>query len=242
MYIGRALTYVFDDPEWFNKIAITTILTVASILFTPLLIGLLGWAALLGYLVELVRNVRLGVRYPLPRWDNFNHFLAGGFNVLTAAIVYSLPNLVLGCVSSILAQNMGGGLIGSTLVFAFSCCLFPLLLIYNLIAVPLLALGIGRYSDDGHINVFFEFSFLFETLRQHLDRVLQWWLAALVVDLVFLILGVIPVLGWIVLAALLVPTLGMLTGQFALVMLGGLKAKPPTPSPSPSPAPRPSRR
>lgn len=241
MDVGRALTYVFDDPQWFNKIAITTILTVASILFTPLLLGLLGWAALLGYLVELVRNVRLGVRYPLPRWVDFNHFLSGGFNVLTAAILYSLPNLVLGCVSSVLAQNMGGGLIGSTLIFAFSCCLFPILLIYNLVSVPLLALGIGRYSEDGHINVFFEFSFLFETLRQHLDRVVQWWLAALVVDLLFFILGVIPVLGWVVLAALMIPTLGMLTGQFALALLGGLKAKPAAAMPPP-PAPRPYRR
>ncbi len=235
MDIGRAFSYLFDDREWFNKVAITAILTVASILFTPLLIGLLGWAALLGYTVELVRNVRLGARHPLPRWGDFNRFISVGANVLVAVIVYSLPNLVLGCTSGILAQNMGSGLIGSTLVLGLSCCLFPLLLIYNLVTVPMLAVGIGRYTEDPRINVFFEFSFLFDTLRQHSDKLIQWWLAVIVADLVFLVLGVIPVLGWLVLAGLVVPVWGMLTGQFTLAILGGLKSKQP---PAPPPMPR----
>lgn len=234
MDIGRAFTYLFDDRDWLSQAALLAILTAASILLTPLLIGLLGWAALLGYTVELVRNVRLGVRYPLPRWNDFSRFVSVGANVLVAAIVYSLPNLVLGCVSSILAQNLGSGLIGSTLTLSLSCCLFPILLVYNLVTLPMLALGLGRYSEDPRINVFFEFSFLFDTLRQHTDKLIQWWLAALVASLVFMVLGIIPVLGWIVLAALSVPVWGMLTGQFALAILGGLKSKqPPVPAPTP---------
>ncbi len=221
----RAFTYVFDDPQWLNKIAITAILTAVSALLTPVLVGLLGWAALLGYMVELVRNVRLGVQYPMPQWDDFNHYLSGGFNVLTAFVVYSLPNLVLGCVGSVVLQNLGGGFVGSTLALAFGCCLFPILLIYNLAMLPMLALGVGRYVDDPRLNVFFEFSFLFETLRQHLDQVVQWWLAALAADLVFAVLGVILLVGWVVQAALLIPVFGMLCGQLALTLLGGLKPK-----------------
>lgn len=235
MDIGRALSYVFDDPDWFNKLAITAIVTVASILLTPFLIGLLGWAALLGYTVDLVRNVRLGQRNPLPRWDDFNRFVSQGANVLVASVVYSLPNLLLGCVSSIVTQNMGSGFIGSTLVLGFSCCLFPLLLIYNLVMVPMLALGIGRYTEDPRVNVFFEFSFLFDTLRQHLDVLIQWWLSAVVINILFVVLGVIPVLGWVVLAALLVPVYGMLAAQLATTLLGGLKSKQP---PMPQAAPR----
>jgi hypothetical protein len=233
MDIGRALSYVFDDPEWFNKLAICAIVTVASMLLTPFLIGLLGWAALLGYTVDLMRNVRLGQRNPLPRWDDFNRFVSQGANVLVAAVVYSLPNLVLGCVSTVVTQNMGSGLVGSTLVLGFSCCLFPLLLIYNLVTVPMLALGIGRYAEDPRVNVFFEFSFLFDTLRQHLDVLVQWWLAAIVADIVFVVLGVIPVLGWVALAALLVPVFGMLAGQLATALLGNLKAKPAAPQAAP---------
>ena len=233
MNVIRAFTYAFDDPEWLNKIAITTIVTALSIAFTPLLIGLVGWAVLFGYMIELVRNVRLGSRHPMPRWDDFNGFLSSGVNVIAAAILYNLPNLLLSCVSSILVQNMGSGLIGSTLVLALSCCLFPLLLIYNLITLPMLAIGMGRYVETPRINVFFEFSSLFETLRQHLDRVVQWWLAVIAADIIFIMLAVVVLVGWVVLAALLVPVYGMLIGQLALAIFGDLKAKPKNAPPAP---------
>ncbi len=226
MDIMRALTYAFDDRDWVTKLGITLIITALSALLTPVFVGLLGWAALMGYAVELVRKVRRGSSTPLPAWDNFNRYISTGANVLIAAIVYSLPNLVLGCVGGFLAQNMGGGLIGSTLILALGCCLFPLLLVYNIITVPMLALGIGRYVEDPRIDVFFEVAFLFETLRQHIDQMIQWWLATLVIDVVFVILGLIPVIGWAAGAALMVPVYAMLTGQFALVLLGKLKEKP----------------
>lgn len=233
MNLIRAFTYAFDDPDWFNKIAITAIVTALSIAFTPLLIGLVGWAVLFGYMIELVRNVRLGNRYPMPRWDDFNRFLSSGGNVVAAVILYNLPNLLLSCVSSFLAQNMGSGLIGSTLVLALSCCLFPLLLIYNLITLPMLAIGMGRYVEEPRINVFFEFGFLFETLRQHLDRIMQWWLALIAADIIFIILAVFVLIGWVALAALLIPVYGMLTGQLALAILGELKEKRKNPPPAP---------
>ena len=120
MDIIRAFTYVFEDRDWVNKILITTVITALSLLLTPLFIGLLGWAALFGYVIELVRNVRLGSPTPLPRWDDFNRYLASGFNVLAAVIIYNLPNVVLGCVSTILGGNLGSGLIGSTLVLSLA--------------------------------------------------------------------------------------------------------------------------
>src|SRR5215211_5059965 len=187
MNVSRAFFYPFDDRDWFNKLAITAVITLLSLVFTPLLIGFLGWAALLGYMVELVRNVRTGAKYPLPLWNDINRHVSAGFNVLAAAVVYGLPTFVLGCVSTILGQNLSSGPIGSTLVLALSCCLFPILLIYNLVVLPMFALGLGRYVEDPRMNVFFEFSYLFETLRQHLDRVLQWWLAAVVANIVFFI-------------------------------------------------------
>ena len=95
MDIMRALTYAFDDRDWVTKLGITLIITAISALLTPVFVGLLGWAALLGYAVELVRNVRRGSSTPLPAWDNFNRYIATGTNVLIAVIVYSLPNMLL---------------------------------------------------------------------------------------------------------------------------------------------------
>ncbi|HVU11612.1 MAG TPA: DUF4013 domain-containing protein [Phototrophicaceae bacterium] len=222
MDIVRSWTYVFDDPDWVNKVVITAIITALSIALTPLFIGLLGWAALFGYLVELVRNVRLGVPNPMPRWDDFNRFLASGANVLAAFIVYSLPTLVMGCISGIILPSLSNGVIGGGLTLIVSCCMFPILLVYNVIVLPLLAVGIGRYADDPRINAFFEFSFLLETMRQHMSQVIQWWLGTIVAGIVF----AIPLIGWVLMLALLIPVYGMLTGQLAVALLGDLKSKP----------------
>ena len=97
MEIGRAFSYAFDDKEWTSKLAIMAIIAVASIITSPLLIGLVGWAILLGYYVELVRNLRDNHPTPLPRWDRYADKLTQGANVLTAGFVYSIPNLLIGC-------------------------------------------------------------------------------------------------------------------------------------------------
>jgi len=233
MDIVRSLTYVLDDPDWLNKLLITAIVTALSALLTPVFVGLLGWAALLGYMIELVRNVRLGDKYPMPNWNDFNRYLSTGFNVLAAFVIYSLPNLAVGCTSTVLAQNLNSGLVGSTMTFVLSCCLFPILLVYSLVTFPLLALGIARYSEDPRLNVFFDFNFLFETLRQNLGTVVQWWLAVIVVDLVLIVIGIFPLLGWVFDAALVIPVYGMLIGQFGLAIFGGLKNKPAPPAPAP---------
>jgi hypothetical protein len=225
MDIMRAFTYVFDDRDWVNKTLITTIITALSLLLTPLIIGLLGWAALFGYQIELIRNIRLGSRSPLPNWDDFNRYMSSGFNVLTAVIVYNLPNLILGCISTIVSGNLSGGFIGSTLSLGLACCLFPILLIYNLIMLPMLALAMGRYAETPSLNVFFEFTFLFEAVRNSLDKVIQWWLAIIAANIVFVIF-LVTVIGWLAIAALLIPVYGMLVGQLALLLLGGLKEKP----------------
>ncbi len=238
MDIMRALTYAFDDPDWTTKLGIALIVTAISALLTPVFVGLLGWAALMGYALELVHNVRLGSPTPLPAWDDFSRLVSNGVNVLIAGIVYNLPNLLFGCGGALLARSLGGGLVGGSLSLALTCCLLPLLLIYSLVTVPMLALGVGRYVEDPRIDVFFQFPYLLTTLRANMGQVIQWWLATLAADVVFGILGAIPLIGWAAASALLVPVYGMLTGQFALVLLGKLKEKPKNQPKNPPPFPQ----
>ena len=40
-----------------------------------LLVGLIGWALLFGYLVELIHNLNTGLATPLPRWANYTEQL-----------------------------------------------------------------------------------------------------------------------------------------------------------------------
>jgi len=213
--IGRAFSYPFDDQEWGSKLAILAMIAFVSIITSPLLIGLVGWAALLGYYVELVRNLRDGHPTPLPRWDKYGDKITLGASVLTAGFVYSLPNFLVACcivaTSSIWNDNFTGSFIG----FGTICCLTPLLLAYNLVTWPMLALGTARYAEERNIGVFFQFGDLFNTLQQNLNPTLQWIFYTLAANIVFAIIGAVPCIGWVVAPALAIPVQGYLTAALA---------------------------
>lgn len=222
MNITRAVSILFEDRDWQSKLAITAIITAVSALLTPLIVGLAGWALLLGYQIEIIRNVRTGSPTPLPRWNDYSRFLSLGGPVLVAFIVYNLPTALLSCCSWFLLQSSGGTMVaGGSVALGIGCCLFPLLLVYNVIALPLLTLGMGRYADDPRVEVFFEVASLFELLRTNTEAALQWFIAILIAGVAFAVLAVIPCLGWVVGLALLVPVQGILAGQFAARVLGG---------------------
>lgn len=224
--IPRAFTYIFDDPDWVSKVIVTAIVSVMSTLLTPFLIGLVGWAILLGYQVELVRNVRLGYPRPLPVWDDFGRYLSLGTGVIVAFVAYNVPNLLLGFVSLLIASNAGEGLLSGGLIMTLTCCLLPILLVYNLIIQPLFALGMGRYADEPTVGVFFEFGVLIAALRSRQEAVIQWVLGMIIASLVYSLLGVVPCLGWLAIAGVSVLISGSLNGQLAAAALGKGKAKP----------------
>jgi hypothetical protein len=228
--ITRAFSIIFEDREWASKLIITAIVTLLSALLSPVLVGLAGWAALLGYEVEIVRNVRSGSRTPLPRWDDFSRFLSNGAPVLVGFIVYNLPNMLVSCCSWFLLQSSGGtSIAGGSVALGVGCCLFPLLLIYNVVALPMLALALGRYSEDPRVDIFFQFASLFEQLRSNTDVALQWLIAIIIANLVF----AIPLIGWFAGLALLIPVHGILAGQFAARVLGGKGRAEPRRAPMP---------
>lgn len=234
MNITRAFSILFEDRDWLNKLVIVAIVTLVTAILSPALVGLAGWAMLLGYMIDIIRNVRAGSPTPIPQWGDFGRYLSNGAPVLIAFIVYSIPTMLLGCCSWFLLQSSGGtSLAGGSVALGVGCCVFPMLLAYNILTQPMLVLGMGRYTDDPRIEVFFDFNGLFELMRTNTDAVLQWLLAVVIADLIFVILAVIPCLGWVVGLALLVPVHGILAGQFASRVLGGKPKNEPRRAPAP---------
>src|SRR5690606_16391406 len=122
----RAISIIFQDREWTSKLIITAIVTLLSVLLSPVLVGLAGWAALFGYEIDIIRGVRAGSPTPLPRWDDFTRFLSNGAPVLVGFIVYNLPNALVSCCSWMLLQSAGGTMIaGGSVALGVGCCLFP---------------------------------------------------------------------------------------------------------------------
>ena len=217
MDIVLAFTYIFDDEDWVGKIVMVVVWTLVSAI--PLL-GLIGVAALAGYVVELVRNMQRGDAHPLPRWDNLGDKIMDGANVVIAAFVYNLGNFLVLCVAVLvpafgITDSLGLGT-GSGLMLIISCCVGLFMLIYNLIIWPLLAVGVVHYSQSHEISAFFQFSRIFDTLGNNSGLTIQWILFSFLVSLGIGIIGAIPCLGWIATLALSVPAQGHLLGQFAV--------------------------
>ncbi len=225
MNFTRAFAYIFEDRDWLAKLIVTFTVTAGAILLTPVVIGVALWAALLGYLVELVRNVRADIPQPLPHWDHFSAKMRRGFPVLGALVVYGIPNAVLvGCLLT-LAPSLSTNITGTGVTLGIACCVFPLLLVYNLVALPVLALGIARYADDPRFGVFLQVGSLFSLLQEHTDALIQYVFSTLLASLALGLFALIPCIGWVALPALVVPVHGALMGQFAGRVLGKPKVK-----------------
>jgi len=209
----RAFSYAFDDKQWTEKLVITVIMAFLSGI--PLL-GLVAVAALLGYVVELVQNVRDGRPDPLPRWGNYGDKIASGGNVLVAWIVYNFPNFLLVCCIATVPSFMGNNdfFSGGFALLVLSC-IVPFLLLYNLFIWAMLAIGVVRYAEVGTIGVFFQFGDLFSTLYANSRLVVQWVVLSVIASLVLGFINIVPCIGWIASLALIFPVQGYLLGQVA---------------------------
>jgi uncharacterized protein involved in cysteine biosynthesis len=215
MEFGRAFTYFLDDREWTPKLLISAGVAFFSVFTSILLIGLLGWALLLGYLVELIHNLNSGLPTPLPRWANYTELLRRGGNVLAALIVYSLPLLIPICCYVTTSSFWGDNFIGSAIGFGVWCCIVPLVLIYNLVTWPMFALAVVRYAEEDNIGVFFQFGDLLSTVYRHTSDTLQWIFFSLVANFVLLIIFAIPCIGQAVAPALAIPIYAYFASHFA---------------------------
>lgn len=209
MTIQRAFTFLFDDPKWIEKVIILVIVAGLSGALTPLLVGFVGWAILMGYQTDLIRNVQTGMQHPLPRWNDFGRLVMNGGGVFLAYFIYLIPNLFLSVFTFFVTGLAGNtSIVSSGVSIAISCCLFPFLLVYNLVALPMFAIGHNRYARSGQIAEFFRVGLLFDTLRGNLNAVVQWWIGTAILFVVV----VIPIIGWLAGLVLLIPVSGALTG------------------------------
>ncbi len=86
MEVGRAVSFIFQDPSWIKKVLIAGVLV-----FIPII----GWLLIAGYVLRLIHNVIVGSPSPLPEWDNWGGDLAGGLKVLVVTIIWGIPLWIL---------------------------------------------------------------------------------------------------------------------------------------------------
>ena len=100
MDYGQSFTFVWKDPDWVKKIAISSVVVLVGIITAGLaMIPLIGWT------VAITRHVIRGEEPALAEWSDFGTLIIDGLKVIVVAIVWSIPlMLVVGCFSGVAAS------------------------------------------------------------------------------------------------------------------------------------------
>jgi len=205
MDIGSSFTYMFEDEDWIKKILIGGLVA---------LIPIVNFAAI-GYLVQIIRNVRDGQTLPLPEWDQFGRYFMDGLWVFLILLVWSLPIIFLACL-----QGVGGAVLAENedLMAAYgilSACFGCLMALWGIvvgIASPAIMI---RYAEVGEFMAGFRFGEVFSLIRANIGSylivVLLIWLAGFIASfgVILCVVGVIFTQFWSYLVS------GNLMGQLA---------------------------
>ncbi len=144
MDYAKALTFLWEDPRWKEKLTIGTGVMLVSGLLMPVLIGFVGILIVMGYGVRVLQNVRDGNQYPLPEWDQWSEDLARGFKLAIVSLVWALPALllsipvVLGGVMMGAGEDNGAGFLTAIggLTFGLGNCLVVLFGLFYALVTP----------------------------------------------------------------------------------------------------------
>ncbi|MXZ24676.1 MAG: DUF4013 domain-containing protein [Caldilineaceae bacterium SB0665_bin_21] len=96
MQYGLPFQVVFrsTDPRIRNKLMTGTLYVLVSTVLSVVLVGIVGFFIVGGYVLRLLRNVRTHQEHPLPEWDQWQTDLRNGFFMFVAYLVWLLPFVV----------------------------------------------------------------------------------------------------------------------------------------------------
>jgi hypothetical protein len=198
MDIGKAFAFMFSDPDWLRKLGIGTLVMLAGIIFSPVLIGLIPLIIVTGYTLDVTRNVMDGQPNPLPEWADWGGFLSRGFKLAVAFIIWALP-LIVAAIPFAIGSAMtngnssGANAIGGLFLFCGGC-LTVLWTIVLLVMSPAIYVRIARTDS---ISAGLDITQLWAFTRANLSNVIVALLLIIVASFIASIaamLGVIAIL------------------------------------------------
>jgi len=188
MDIGKSISFVFEDKKWIEKVLIGGLITLLTVVFSwTIIVGVIGGALLLGYMVQLVRNVRKHDEFPLTAWDEWGEKIMSGIKLMVVFFIWSIPLLIVSLPFFILigvAGNNESGFAGF-LALCFSC----LSIIYAVVlflAAPAITI---RFSETEKISSGFEFAEILGFTRDHIGDIIIAMIVLWLVQLVASFIG-----------------------------------------------------
>jgi hypothetical protein len=198
MDFGKAFTFMFEDPDWLRKLGIGTLIgLVGVLLFWTIIVPIVVSILVLGYTLEVTRNLLVRREPVLPEWHDWSGFLSRGFKLFIAFLIWSLPIIVamipMMIGAALTDNNSGAEGLGIFMILCTSC-LMMLWLVVVFLFTPAIYVAVA-HSDS--FAAAFNFARLWAFTRDNLGNVIVSIILAMV--LVPLIAAVVGSLGFIVL-------------------------------------------
>lgn len=216
MDIGKAFSYVFEDPEWITKVLLGILIPM---------IPIFGPFALVGYMIVLIRNVMAGHPRPLPAWTNLGGYFVDGLKYLVVGFIYGLPMAIFACP---LALVRGLPLIAgdnqdlmtilatvSTALWVGGICLVSLYGVVLSLIMPAVQI---KYAETGNIGACLRVGEVFRLFISNLGSFILWLLIQ------FGIVLLLPIVAMISLGLLSLPA-SFLIGAFSGHVYGQIGRK-----------------
>lgn len=200
--ISKALTFLFEDPDWVPKVAVGSLFA----LLTP---ALVGWVFLLGYAVLIARKRMLGDGDRLPEWDDLQEIAIDGLKSVAIWVAYKLPVAILGV---LMVFAFAGSMLWLDQNAVRDEVFFYGMPVFILGAVVMMLLGLAiyiyvpaayvRYIRTGKLSGAFDVFENVQLIRDYASMytlaVLTIWLAMMIAQLgIFaLCIGIFPALFW----------------------------------------------
>jgi len=212
MDINRALRYMFEDPKYATK------LLLGALFY---LIPILNWGAPSGYMIEVLNNVAGGTELPLPEWSDIGAKWMRGVYLFIVRILYALPIILVSCCLWGILLATGGGLAALSgndnsggaqaagglamlipiVMLCFGCLIF-LYAIFLWVMEPAIVIQVAR---TGQVGAAFRFSEMFRMISSNTSNyimavifpILPIIVLVVVVGCIGFVLGIIPIVGWI---------------------------------------------
>jgi hypothetical protein len=217
MDIGVSFSYMFEDKDWLKKILIGGLVS---------LVPIVNFAAL-GYVVQIVRNVRDGHALPLPEWDQFGEYFMSGLWLFLVHLVYSIPIILLACLQGVGAAMIGSAGNGSSsndtagVYTIASTCLGCLMGLWGLLVGVISPALFVRFAETGQFGATMRLGGVMDVIRANVGNyvivmLLMWVASGIIAPLgvIACVIGVIFTQFWAYLVS------GNLLGQLAAAVRG----------------------
>jgi hypothetical protein len=186
MDYGSAFVYMFSSEGWGKKLVLGVAMSLMPVLGP---IVLMGWA------LDVLRNLNEGQSDPLPEWtgDDFARWLGRGIGLSVSVLTYLLPVIVVMMaiyMCGILAVAVAGGDSNGfpdALGYCFACLAFILYFLAGLGALVVFA----RYASTDRLDVGLDYAKTFQLVSTNIAPLLIIVILGFMMGFAGFILGIL---------------------------------------------------